>query len=121
MANTDSPNYKEQIGNIRNRLEKYATLPENNNYNSGFKFSGIVKKFKPGSILFYVIIPIIITIIVLIVKPSIFKKEEIIENEGKKQTILSFNYKISIISSIITGICINIGLFFYLRKKNNNK
>ena len=114
MTTLESPDYKSKISNIRNRLEQYVKLPKTTNSYNKFRFSSIINKFKPGSILFYVIPPIIITIIILIIKPKIFNKD--IKDE-KNDTITKFRYKNAILSGLVVGICISIAVFLYIRKK----
>ena len=103
-------NYNEKLSKIRNELKQYAIITESND---------IIKKkysfFKVNNISIYLYTApfIIIFILLLLIKPSFITYES---KDKENNVTLKYNIKSLLISTLILGIIIDIGIFVYHKK-----
>lgn len=95
---------------LRQRVSQYIYLPKKQS--TGIM---ILSKFNIQSPFIYAVPPIIILIILVLIKPSFITNEHINKNND---TVKKINYSYLIITTLIFGILIDIGLFTYIRKIN---
>lgn len=103
--------YTKKMDELRNKVSQYVKLPNKQKIGIINNTSTINVK----TICFYSIPYIIVFIILLIIKPSFITNEHIDENNVSTKKI---NFKSLIISTLISGIIIDIGIFFYVRKRS---
>lgn len=104
-------NYTKKLDDLRNKVSLYAKLPNK-------QTTGIISNkssINTKTICFYSIPPVIIFIILLISKPSFITNEHINEDNVSTKKI---NFKYLIASTLISGIIVDIGIFFYIRKRS---
>ena len=108
-----TPNYTKKMSELRVRVSQHAKLEGDNNGN----IRVLMPKINTQSILFYIAPLIILIIIFFITKPHFV----CIEHIDKDNVIThKLNYKKVLISGLISGTVISVGLFAYFHNKSNS-
>lgn len=121
MTSTDY--IKNQLSELKDRVEKYAKLPNHNK--SVFTSSkSTLKNLKlPKSILFYASPPVIIMVVLFFMKPDFVCDYIDIDDDIDMDDNITkkLNYAKVLITGLVVGGIISIALFAYFKKKKNNK
>jgi hypothetical protein len=112
-----TPDYTQKISNLRVRVGQHARIPNTENKGSTInKIKSMIPKINTKSIIFYAIPSVVLIIIFLIIKPGFV----CIDNIDKDNVItkqLIFNKVL--ITGLIGGTVISVGLFAYFRQVKN--
>jgi hypothetical protein len=109
----ESSNYTKKMSDLRDRVSKYDQTPKQNH--SGI-INTTIHNTKP--LYFYIAIPCFILLILIICRPY-FITRDYTNDDGT--VIKKIDYKNLLITVLIVGFILDIGLFMYLKKKVNNK
>ena len=102
-----------KLGELRKRVEEFATLPTTNTNKSMINLPSL-PKINTDSPFFYLIPPIIILIVLMVIKPPFITTDQIDKDNVITKRI---NIKKLIIAVLLAGIFIDVALFAYLKKK----
>jgi hypothetical protein len=106
MSNTD---YIEKINDLRIRVNPYSNLSTLKNSKFLFK----IPKIDIKSNIFYILVPIIILLLLMYIKPSFIMVKTINKNREIRKRL---NYSKLFIMVLIIGFIIDVVLWCYIRK-----
>ena len=113
--NSNSKNYNEIILDLNNRIKEHIDIPteKSQNQNKNIKVSNNVFTYLRRYI-YFIVIPVVSIIILLIMKPSFFyKKHKDKENNVTKK----LDYIKLILTGLISGLLISTAVYFYINRK----
>ena len=110
-----TPDYIKKMSQLRSKVGQYAKLPiQSNNSKIIITTTSSNPTINIQSPFFYIAPPIIILVILLIMKPNFICNDTIdIDNVITKK----LNFNKLLITGLISGGIISIGLFYYFRNK----
>lgn len=109
-----TPDYTQKMSELRVRVEQYAKLPSPSKNGFSKATYSVIPKINMQSPTFYIAPPIILIILFFFMKPGFVCTENIdVDNVVTKKV----NFKKLLISGLIGGGIISVGLFAYFRKK----
>ena len=111
-----TPNYTQKMSELRTQVEKYSKSPNQSKNNFVNTTEFIPQKNKNILYIFYVAIPVILTVILFFVKPDFICTITDINSIVTKK----INFKKLFIIGFISGGIISGGLFIYFKQKNIN-
>lgn len=112
-----TPDYTKKMSELRTRVGQHAKLESNSVNRTIGVVPSIINNINTRSILFYITPPIILTILFLIIRPG-FVYVEYTNDDNVIVKKMSFTKVL--ISGLISGTIISVGLFAYFQRKKVN-
>jgi hypothetical protein len=107
-----------KMSDLRQLVGKHVKSDENNSKSYFTYITTSLSSINTQSPIFYIIPSIVLIILLFFIKPLFLCDE----HKDKDNIIIYYiNYKKLIITSVIGGIVISLGLFGYFNRKSNNK
>jgi hypothetical protein len=113
-----TPDYTQKMSELRSRVEQHVILPGKSDSKGGFgrSIASAIPKINTQSPIFYTIPPVVLIILFLFMKPGFVCEDNIDQDNVITQKM---NYKKLLISGLIGGGVVSIGLFAYFRQKKS--